>query len=113
MLQQGPSALAESRILLEDYAERFGKVCRRNGCKVILYMVLPARATSFDFNNVAASYSSAAEKTRGSLCAFGIAWQNVWKTDPTVSLYGADNFHPGIDGSVVAAMVMYRVVAGK
>ena len=76
-------------------------------------MVWPSKSRSFDFNNVILSYSKAADKTGGLLCPAGLAWKNVRQADPGVSLYGPDGFHPGIDGSVLAAMTIYAAIAGK
>jgi hypothetical protein len=36
----------------------------------------------------------------------GRAWQEAWKLDPVMPLYGSDGFHPSLTGSWLAALVM-------
>ena len=49
VLQQGPSALTESRVLLVDYAKRFDAEIRKTGARTALYMVWPSRTRRGDF----------------------------------------------------------------
>jgi hypothetical protein len=111
--QQGPSALPESQILLIDYAKRFAEVCRNNKSKFVLYMVWPSKARSFDLDNVIKSYANAASQTQAILCPAGLAWKYAWQADSALSLYSADNFHPSVIGSVLAALTIYGAVAEK
>ena len=113
ILQQGPSALPESQVLLLDYASRFAKVCKERNAKAALYMVWPFKSRLFDLDNVIRSYSNAAIKTGSLLCPAGLAWKYAWEADPAISLYGPDNFHPGMDGSVLAAMTVYAAITEK
>lgn len=43
VLQQGPSALPESRRILIDYVKRFDKAIKASGAKTALYMVWPSQ----------------------------------------------------------------------
>ncbi len=113
ILQQGPSALPESQVLLLDYAGRFAKACKEHHSGVALYMVWPFKSRLFDLANVISSYSNAAAKTGALLCPAGRAWKYAWESDPSLSLYSPDNFHPGMDGSVLAALTIYAVIAKK
>jgi hypothetical protein len=111
VLQQGPSALSESRVLLIDYAKRFAEEIQRAGARPALYMVWPSRARSFDFPGVSASYTAAAKAVSGVLLPAGDAWRKAWRLDPDLVLYGPDGFHPSRLGSVLAALVIYRRLA--
>jgi hypothetical protein len=111
--QQGPSALPESQSLLLEYATRFAEVCRKNKSKLALYMVWPSKARSFDMDNVISSYTKTAEKTSSLLCPAGLGWKYAWQSDPELPLYSADNFHPGITGSVLAALIIYGSLTHK
>ena len=113
VFQQGPSALPESQFLLLEYAGRFAKVCQENKSKMALYMVWPSKARLFDLDNVIRSYTNAAEKTGSLLCPAGLSWKYAWQASPSTSLYGPDDFHPGIDGSVLAALTVYAVLTSK
>ncbi len=113
ILQQGPSAMPESQVLLLEYADRFAKVSRQYHAKPALYMVWPYQSRLADLDNVIESYSKAAVKTGSLLCPAGKAWKFAWETDPAQPLYGPDYFHPSLQGSVLAAMTIYSVIAEK
>jgi hypothetical protein len=112
ILQQGPSALPESRVLLEEYVRRFDAEIRRVHARTALYMVWPSAARSGDFDAVRASYASAAALVGGTLLAAGDAWRAAWRLDPGLHLYGPDLFHPTPAGSLLAAMAIFHGVTG-
>jgi len=68
ILQQGPSALPESRRLLVDYAKRFDKEITAAGAKTALYMVWPSRQRRGDFSGVSQSYQAAASEVGACCC---------------------------------------------
>jgi hypothetical protein len=113
IVQQGPSALPESQVLLLEYTRRFAGICNDNKTKLLLYMVWPSKSRSFDLDRVINSYTTAAEKTGSLLCPAGLAWKIAWQEDPALPLYGPDNFHPGMAGTVLAAMTIYAVLENK
>ena len=113
VLQQGPSSLPESRVLLRRDTARFAKVIRAAGARPALYMVWPARNRSGDFDGVSISYRTAAKDVDGLIIPAGDAWREVWKRDKNAELYGSDGFHPSAEGSYVAALVMYQQLFGK
>ena len=112
VLQQGPSALPESRVLLREYARRFAGEARKTGARTALYMVWPAKARSRDFDAVSESYALAARDVDGVLIPAGDAWREVWRRDPGTALYGSDDFHPSALGSYVAALTVWRALSG-
>ncbi|MBI4752290.1 MAG: hypothetical protein HY774_27695 [Acidobacteria bacterium] len=108
VMQQGPSALPESRVLLLEYVKKFSKEIRNSGAKPAMYMVWPAKERSFDFERVSESYRLAAKEAGGMLFPVGDAWRTAWKRDAKLPLYGGDNFHPSEAGTYLAAAVMYE-----
>jgi hypothetical protein len=112
VLQQGPSALPESRVLLREYARRFAGEARKTGARTALYMVWPSKARSRDFDAVSESYALAARDADGVLIPAGDAWREVWRRDPETTLYGSDDFHPSALGSYVAALTIWRALSG-
>src|SRR6202008_3392552 len=82
VLQQGPSALTESRVLLNEYARRFDGEIRRVQARTAMFMVGPSAARSGDFDGVRASYAGAATLTGGMLLPAGDAWRAAWRKDP-------------------------------
>lgn len=111
--QQGPSALPESQALLLDYTKKFAKQCGKYKSKLVLYMVWPSKQRLFDLDNVIYSYANAAKQADAILCPAGIAWKKTWEKDSSTLLYGPDNFHPGIDGSLLSALCIYGALSNK
>lgn len=112
VLQQGPSALEESRVALLEYTRRFSKLIRAVGAKPALYMVWPSRARFGDFDRVVESYRLAAKEVNGILLPAGQAWREAWKREAGLALYDRDNFHPSVAGSYLAALVIYQKLFG-
>jgi hypothetical protein len=110
VLQQGPSALPESRVLLIDYARRFAAEARRVGAQPALYMVWPTRDRRGDVDGVRLSYESAAKETHAVLFPVGEAFRAAERADAHVRLFGPDGFHPTIAGSFLGALVMFETI---
>ena len=113
VLQQGPSALPESQVLLLEYTRRFDAVIRASGARPAMYMVWPSRARAADAAGVSRSYGAAARAVSAVLCPAGDAWQAAWRTDPDLPLYGSDAFHPSPLGSTLAAIVIVEALTGR
>ena len=113
VLQQGPSSLPESRVLLVDYARRFANEARRVGAATALYMVWPSADRQTDFDGVKTSYSAAAQAVGGVLLPAGEAWRAAWKWNAELAFYGPDRFHPTPLGSYLAALVIYQRLSGR
>jgi hypothetical protein len=113
VLQQGPSASAEGRQVLLEYARRFSQEIQRVGAKTALYMVWPFTGRSPDFDGVAESYRRAAGEVKGLLFPVGEAWRGALKRDPKLELYSPDGLHPTAAGSYLAALVMYEQLYGR
>jgi hypothetical protein len=112
ILQQGPSALRESRLLLIEYAKRFDVEIKKAGARTAFYAVWPSRQRRGDFVAVGQSYAAAAKQVGGVLMPAGDAWRAAWSVDTDLPLYGPDGFHPSPMGSYLAAMVIYRQLLG-
>lgn len=112
VLQQGPSALAESRANLREWTRRFDAVIRKAGGRTALYMVWPESYRPQVFPQVSASYRLAAEDVDGILLPAGDAWTAAWREEPGLRLYGRDGFHPTVLGSYLAALTIYGGLTG-
>ncbi len=113
VLQQGPSALPESRALLVEYAGRFAGEIRAAGGKPALYAVWPSIDRAFDRDAVRDSYAAAAIRADAMLFPAGEAWRAAWARDAGIPLYGADGLHPTPAGSYLAALVVFRGLYGR
>ena len=107
VMQQGPSALPESRVNLLEWVGRFAPEIRRAGAEPAMYTVWPSSARSFDFDRVIESYRLAAESVSGVELPAGAAWLAAWRRDPGLALYGSDGFHPSIAGTYLAALTIF------
>jgi len=113
VLQQGPSSRPESRVNLREWAKRFAERIRAVGAEPALYTVWPPADRRAFFGDVIESYRLAAEDVRGLLLPVGQAWLDAWARDPSLALYGPDDFHPSIEGSYLAALVIYGRLSGR
>jgi hypothetical protein len=113
VLQQGPSALPDSRVSLRQYVRRFDVEIKRAGARTALYMVWPSAMRSADFDGVVTSYTTAARDVGGLLLPVGEAWRSAWRRDRGLRLYADDGFHPTTLGSYLAALVIYERLAGR
>ena len=113
ILQQGPSALPESRVLLNDYARRFDHDIRSVNARTALFSVWPAAVRRGDFDRVSASYAGAARLTGGLVLPAGDAWRAAWRRDPALALYGPDGLHPSPLGSYLAALAIFHALTGE
>ena len=107
VLQQGPSALPESRTLLIDYTRRFAGEIRAAGARPALYAVWPSLSRAGDWNASSESYRLAARDVDGLLLPASEAWRAAWGTDPSLGLYASDGLHPSVAGTYAAALVIY------
>jgi len=113
VLQQGPSSLDDSRVLLRRDAARFDGRIRAIGARTALFSVWPESTRQAAFPAVAESYSLAATDVGGIYLPVTRAWLKAWDGDPSLPLYGPDGFHPSAQGSYLAALVITGVLTGS
>lgn len=110
IMQQGPSALEESRVNLLQWSNTFAEQVKEHGATPGMYMVWPSTGRSFDFDRVSESYRLAALAIEGQLYPAGDAWRAAWRRNPALALYGGDGFHPSSLGTYTAALTIVAVV---
>ena len=113
VLQQGSSALDDSRLLLYEGVDQLAPLIRAAGGTPALYEVWPMASRSFDVPRVRESYRSAAVRVNGLFYPAGTAWQEAWSRDPALVLYDGDGLHPSPLGSLLAALVMVEQLTAK
>jgi hypothetical protein len=113
VLQQGPSSLPASRANLIDYTQRFAVLIRAVGATPALYGVWPEAARINVLDDCIESYRAAAEAVNGIYYPAALAWKYAWQIDPSLPLYGPDQFHPSVLGTYAAAVVIYASVRGR
>lgn len=107
VLQQGPSALPESRELLVEYAKKFDEEIRKVGGRPALYMVWPEAERAADWDDVTESYRTAAQEVNGVLFPVGESFRAALRHYTGLMLFASDGFHPSIEGTYLAALVIY------
>ena len=113
ILQQGPSSLPESRVMLRSFTKRFADAARAAGARTVLFGVWPSRDRLAFQKDVTESYRLAAQDVGGDVVPVGEAWRLAWERDPTLPLYGPDQFHPSAAGSYVAALMLFERLTGR
>ncbi len=113
VLQQGPSALPESRVLLVEYAKKFDAEIRKSGGRTAMYMVWPESARVGVWDDVTESYAEAARAVGGMLMPAGEAFHSAVRLDPGLELFSGDGFHPSPAGTYLAALVIYAQATGR
>jgi hypothetical protein len=113
VLQQGPSALPESRVLLVDYTRKFAEEIRKVGGRPALYMVWPPASRAADWDQVTESYRTAARAVDGIVFPVGEAFRVALRRDPGLSLFAGDGFHPSSAGTYLAALVIYGQASNR
>jgi len=113
VMQQGPSSLASSRENLVEWSGRLADEVRAAGARPALFTVWPDASRRAYLDDVIESYRVAAESCRCELLPAGLAWKEAWSRSGRLSLFGADGFHPGPDGSYLAALVIWSGLTGE
>jgi hypothetical protein len=113
VLQQGSSALDESRVLLRDWTRQFDAKIKVKGGRTAMYAVWPNASRQFDFDRVNESYTLAAADVNGVLFPVGEAWRAAWRRDANLALYAPDGLHPTVRGSYIGALVITSMLLDR
>ena len=113
ILQQGSSALEDSRVLLRDWTKKFDVKIKAAGARTAMYAVWPNAARQFDFDRVNESYTLAATDVGGMLFPVGEAWRAAWRRDANLALYSSDGLHPTLAGSYIGGLVITSMLLDR
>ena len=113
VLQQGPSARPDSRVLLRDYVQRFHREIVAAGGRTAIYMVWPPKVRRRISTRSAGPTRLLPPTYTGPLLPVGDAWRDAWRDDPSLALYGPDDFHPSPLGSYLAALVIHNRLTSR
>lgn len=113
VMQQGSSALDESRVVLYAGVDQLAPLIRAAGAVPAMYEVWPTSARRFDVSAVRTSYLTAAQRVNGRFFPAGSAWQEAWALDPSLTFYEADGLHPTATATFLAALVIVEQLTGR
>lgn len=112
VLQQGPTTVGICRDTLILGARRFARWVEAEGGRVALFMPWGARDGRSPLDASRGSWLAAARAVNGELLPVGDAWHLALQTHPELPLYGPDGYHPGLPGSLLAALTIYERLSG-
>lgn len=107
VIQQGPSSQSEGRELLFEAGKRFIELCEANDAELVFFMVWPSRAYYHTFDDVIKNHIEASQAYKAILSPVGKKWKEHFDDTGDFSYYGADQFHPSLKGSSVAAKIIF------
>lgn len=109
VVQQGPSSQSDGRVMLLDYGRRIKDICTSRGTELAFFMVWPAKSYFHTFDGVIKNHTDAAQETNSLLCAVGTEFKMLGDRGD-FRFYSADNFHPSVEGSQMAAEIIYSTL---
>lgn len=113
VLQQGPTSQPLYRDTLVLATRLLEPDVRAGGGRIAQLMAWPAAPNRSVFDEVLESCLAGARAVEGGVCfPAGEAWRAAWAVDPTLPLYGPDDFHPSPLGTYLAALVVYEGITG-
>lgn len=113
VMQQGPSSLPESQAHLATWVGRFAEEARAAGTEPAVLMVWPIEGTDATFQAVINGYANAAEAASAMLFPAGAAWFDLRSRNSPIDPYGPDRFHPSVEGTYLAALVVAARLRGS
>jgi hypothetical protein len=112
--------LAESIELVEHappytdfvtFADVIIDAARASGAMPVIYATPYAdQPDHWGFSEMAAPQLAFGAARGVRVAAGGLAWLRVWRELPTLDLHHPDHAHPGYNGSVISAMVIYSAI---
>lgn len=114
VMQQGPSASEDGRKLLIDYSKRFADEFEHSGARPVVFGIWAPRSYRPQmFERTIENYRLAAKEVGGIYVPAGRAWLLAMERDPTLKLYAPDDFHPSVQGTYLAALVVFQKLYGQ
>ena len=113
VLQQGPTSMPDSRLILREFAKKFAFEAKASGAKVVIYSPWTPRNRLQFMDAVVESHRLAADDVKGMLVPVGEGWRAAWRADASLPLYGPDDFHPSPAGSYLAALMFFEKLSGR
>ena len=112
ILQQGPTPAGICRDSLVLWTTMFDPLIKAAGATTALLMPWTYRSEMSGLDEVRISFEEAASSVGGVFIPAGEAWRIAIAADPSLGLWGGDNFHPGGTGTFLTALVIYERITG-
>lgn len=107
IMQQGPSSQAMGREWLIKFGRMIQDEASKYDIETAYYMVWPSKQYYYTFEGVIKNHQDAAQINKSKLIPVGRLWREIEADNKSgIELYGADGFHPSMQGSFLAALMM-------
>lgn len=113
ILQDHSMKLLEDRSLLYEYGRRFCKLIVEAGASPIFFMTWTKQHIPQMQAPLTEAYLTVARRCRAQVAPVGEAWMRAIRRRAGIELYEADNSHPSLRGSYLAACVFYATIYGR
>lgn len=108
VLQQGPSALPDSRRELQRSVRKFAARLRERPVRIALFSAWPAQRNRAMSEDAEISYRLAAQQIHACVLPVATAWRYAMIEADVPHLYHRDGLHPTRAGTLLAAMTTLR-----
>ena len=108
VIQQGPSSQQNGYDMLVNAGADYANLCQAHNVKLAYFMVWPSIQYYHTFSGVITNYTAGANANNAILCPVGRVWKDYIDQTNNYSYYGPDGFHPSLEGSRVAAEVIFE-----
>ena len=93
---------------------KFKDVLSQKRAKVLLFMTWEYKDEPDMYERIRKTYNDGALITGGQVVRVGEVWRNIIRDSvPNINLYAEDGFHPGPQGTFLAAAMFYNKIYGK
>ncbi|WP_269537805.1 DUF4886 domain-containing protein [Cerasicoccus fimbriatus] len=113
VLQNHSRSSLDKRAEFDEYGEKLIALVKESGSEPVLYMTWARANLPQDQAVITEAYSSLGKREGVKVAPVGIAFENWINAHPNVALHIQDNSHPTMEGSYLAACVIYATITGK
>lgn len=100
----------ETKAYFMDSADKMAKIAHQAGSKVVYFMTWANKDKPENTQKLADAYIDIAQKTGGYVAPIGLAFANSLKVNPEINLYHSDGSHPSLEGTYLAACVLFATL---
>ena len=95
----------------QEYARRFHELAEELGVGLVLFMTWDYdRLGWIDQDGITLAHTELTDEFGIQVAPAGVAWQNAETTHPEIELLGVDKEHPTVQGTYLAAAVIYATL---
>ncbi len=98
---------------MHEFARKFDAEIKSSGAQTVFFMTWARQYDPAMVEGIAQAYTDIAVELGAGLAPVGRAWEKSIKEKPDLILHQADQSHPNVHGSYLAACVFYTVLTGK